>query len=213
MSGQEDPRIITLQSELAETQAEVAQLTRALRESHARIIEMDNAPLRAIHVNRSHDSLEGANSLGGVRDSLERARRNANLGLPVAAKTRIRLLKRILARAMWLTNRQQVAYNQSVIHALQGSMEYLSALIDTKTAATQASVQVEIDLNTSVALRSDASLEASLRSELAAGLLDNARRDREIGQLRAEIAPSNALLLSGQDTVVTASQATSPELR
>jgi len=200
MSGPDDPRIITLESELAETQAEVAQLTRALRESHARIVEMVDAPLHAIHVNRLHDSLEGANTHGGVlvHDSLERARKNANLGLPVAAKTRIRLLKRILARAMWLTNRQQVAYNQSVIRALQGIVEHFSLLIDTKTAAMRASVQKEIEINSSAALRSDANLEASLRSELSASLLDNARRDREIGQLRAEIATINAALLSSK---------------
>jgi hypothetical protein len=212
MSNQEESQIIQLQSALAATEAEVAQLTRALRESHARILEMVDGPKDAMRVDRSKDSPGGVDKHLAlpVFDSLERARRNANLGLPVPAKTRFSRAKRLLARAMWLTNRQQVVYNQSVIHALQGSMEYLSSLIDTKTAAMQASVQVEIDQNTSAALRSDASLEASLRSELAASLLDNARRDREIGQLRAEMAAINASTLSRPDTAVTASK---PDLR
>ncbi len=102
---------------------------------------------------------------------LERARKNANLGLPVAAKTRFRLLKRLVARATWLTNRQQVAYNKSMLQALEGGMDHLASLIDTNTAAL---------------LRNHAALEASLRSEVAASLLGNARRDRALGQLRAE---------------------------
>jgi len=98
---------------------------------------------------------------------LARAHRNSALGLPVASKTRFHVLKRLVARATWLTNRHQVEYNKSVLRAL----EHLATQIDTNTAATQ---------------RNYAALEASLRSEIAGTLLGNARRDRAIGQLRAE---------------------------
>jgi hypothetical protein len=42
------------------------------------------------------------------------AREHAHLGLPVGP-TRFRNLKRVLARALWITNRHQVAYNDAVL--------------------------------------------------------------------------------------------------
>ena len=104
---------------------------------------------------------------GNFEHLLARARKNANLGLPVASKTRFRTLKRLIARATWLTNRQQVEYNKSILRAI----ENLAAQFDANATATQ---------------RNYAALEASLRSEIAGTLLGNARRDRAIGQLRAE---------------------------
>jgi SAM-dependent methyltransferase len=112
---------------------------------------------------------------------LARARRNADLGLPVASKTRFRILKRLIARATWLTNRQQVEYNKSILRAV----EHLVREIDTN-AAGLTNLATQIDTNAAAAQRNYAALEASLRSEIAGTLLGNARRDRAIGQLRAE---------------------------
>ncbi len=50
MSEHNDLRIIELQGALDDALTEVAQLTRALRESHARIVEMVDAPLPRVMI-------------------------------------------------------------------------------------------------------------------------------------------------------------------
>jgi SAM-dependent methyltransferase len=152
-----------------------------------------------------------------LADPLEIAAQNASLGLPVAAGTRFRFVKRLIARAIWLTNRQQVRYNHELLAALRATNlrldelgartaseirnsaeELLEVLGATNQRLDELGAQTASDLQHSVVVlrdellnahqRSIALLEASLRSEIASTLLENARRDGEIGQLRADLA-------------------------
>jgi hypothetical protein len=58
-----------------------------------------------------------ARDRGPAAPHLEAASKHADLGLPVPAGTRFRLLKRVLGRAMWVFGRHQVTYNHAMIDA------------------------------------------------------------------------------------------------
>jgi hypothetical protein len=54
---------------------------------------------------------------GPAARHLEAAAANADLGLPIPPGTRFRLVKRVLARVMWLFGRPQVTYNHAMLDA------------------------------------------------------------------------------------------------
>jgi hypothetical protein len=66
------------------------------------------------NIHTSHTYSEPVGSLDTEGALFASAREHAHLGLPLGP-TRFRNLKRVLARALWITNRHQVAYNDAVL--------------------------------------------------------------------------------------------------
>lgn len=62
---------------------------------------------------------------------LEVAAANADLGLPVARRTRFRLIKRTLGRVMWIFGRNQATYNHAMLEAVR---ELVNAVETIRTA-------------------------------------------------------------------------------
>jgi len=69
---------------------------------------------------------------GPASKHLDVAAANADLGLPVPAGTRLRFVKRILGRVMWVFGRNQATYNHAMIEAtdeLANSVEVMRTAI------------------------------------------------------------------------------------
>jgi hypothetical protein len=69
---------------------------------------------------------------GPASKHIEVAAENADLGLPVPRGTRLRVVKRLLGRLMWVFGRNQASYNHAMVEAvseLANSVETLRTAI------------------------------------------------------------------------------------
>jgi hypothetical protein len=93
----------------------------------------------------------GGSATGPPHTASIAAGTHAELGLPVADNTRLRFLKRTIARVGRLVTHRQAAYNKALITVVDSSVAYLSAELERQA---QEIAELRIDDNISM-LRTD----------------------------------------------------------
>lgn len=132
------------------------------------------------------------------RSNLEAAAANVEFGLPVPRRTRLRTVKRLIARLGWFLARRQVDFNASTLAELtalhDGVLQLRSDVADVQERQDQLSVRTDL-IQRQAFLQHEEGL-SSVRGEMVELVrnLDDLRAElmRSLGELRGEVGHESA---------------------